>query len=154
MPSPSLTVGACLQVSGCVTKEKFIRGRTLADIERYLGFSAGRLREGMAVAALRRLPELNQFQLAGYSNVATHRHVPPPGLDIERLKANALATWSVMGPERLVKVLPAIRHNPSLEPDVQYPPGDGVPQWIVTAQIDAIIVAVVNGYPDSRLLMR
>lgn len=153
MPLPSLTIGASLQVSGCVTKEKFIRGRTLADIERSLGFSAGRLREGMAVAALRRLPEPDQFQLAGYSNVATHRHVTPTGLDIERLKATALASWSIVGPERLVKVLPAIRHNPSLEPDLQYPPGDGVPQWIVTPQIDAIVVAVVNGYPNSRFLL-
>jgi hypothetical protein len=46
-----VTIGYILPVSGCFTKEKFIAGRTLAEIEQILGFHAGRLSTGMAVVA-------------------------------------------------------------------------------------------------------
>ena len=145
-----MNVGDIVTVSGCITKEKFIAGRTLADIERILGFHQGRFTGGIAVAALLELPDMQQFELAGYSQVATHRHQVPEGLDIEKIKANAMATWSTVGFERLVKVLPALRHDPNLNPDVQYPPGLGVPQWIATVPLQARVAGVVTVYPNGR----
>jgi hypothetical protein len=44
-----MNVGDIVSVSGCITKEKFIAGRTLVEIEKILGFHAGRLSGGIAV---------------------------------------------------------------------------------------------------------
>jgi hypothetical protein len=139
-----------LTVSGCVTKEKFIAGRSLAEIERIIGFHAGRLAKGAIVVALTELPELSQFDLAAYSIVATHRLTPPVGLDIEKLKTEAKKTWSLAGPERLVKLLPTIRHSSDINPDIQYPPGLGAPQWLLKVPIHARVSGIVEEYPNGR----
>jgi hypothetical protein len=88
--------------------------------------------------------------LAGYSNVATHRHQQPTDLDIAKIKTMALESWSLTGVERLVKVLATIRHDNSMDPDFQYPPGQGIPQWKVTVQIPGTVIAEVSGAPGSR----
>ena len=148
----SMNMGDIVAVSGCIIKEKFIAGRTLADIERILGFRQARFIGGIAVAALLELPGIQQFEVAGYSQVATHHHQTPSGLDIEKIKANAMATWSTTGFERLVKVLPALRHDPNMNPDTQYPPGMGVPQWIATVPLQALVAGIVTDYPNGRYL--
>ena len=144
--------GDLVPVSGCFTKEKFIAGRTLAEIERILGFHAGRLSAGMAVVALTELPSIQQFDLGAYSNVATHRQGSQEGLNIERIKADARGTWTTFGFERVVKVIPATGHNPAVNPDIQYPPGLGAPQWIARVPLMGRVIAVVSGYPHSRYL--
>jgi hypothetical protein len=103
-----MNVGDIVSVSGCITKEKFIAGRTLVEIEKILGFHAGRLSGGISVVALTELPSLQQFDLAAYSNVAAHRHQTPVGLDIDKIKADAKASWAITGFERLVKVRPVL----------------------------------------------
>ena len=145
-----MNIGDILAVSGCYTKEKFIAGRTLQEIEPILGFHAGRLAQGMAVVALMRLPELAEFDLAAYSNVATHRYVTPTGLNLEKLKAEALASWRTEGFERVVKVLSALRHDKEMELDIQYPPGQGAPQWNLKVPLMGRVVGIVNQYPDGR----
>ena len=145
-----MNIGDIISVSGCITKEKFIAGRSLAEIEKILGFHKGRLAGGMAVVALQELPAVQHFDLAAYSNVATHRHRTPGGLNIDKLKADASTGWSTFGFERLVKVLPTIRHSHAMEPDVQYPPGQGAPQWISKVPLMAKVVALVSDYPDGR----
>lgn len=145
-----MKVGDVISITGCFTKEKFIAGRKMDEIERILGFRAGRFSQGITVATLVELPDVGQFELAGYSNVATHRHAAPTGLDIGRIKAIARSTWSTGGFERLVKVLPALRHDKSLDPDIQYPPGLGAPQWIAMKPLRAKVVCVITGYPASR----
>lgn len=147
-----MKVGDLTTVSGCITKEKFIAGRTLLEIEKILGFHHGRLLGGIAVVALTELPAVQSFDLAGYSNVATHRGVPPTGLDIEKLKTQARATWSTNGFERLVKVLPATRHDPNMNPDTQYPPGQGAPQWVAKTPLRGTVVAVITNYPNGRFV--
>lgn len=145
-----MNLGDIVSVSGCITKEKFIAGRSLAEIEHILGFHAGRLSAGMAVIALLELPGIQQFELGAYSNVATHRHRPPEGLNLAKVKENARATWTTFGFERLVKVRPQAAHDPGLNPDIQYPPGRGAPQWIVTSPVRGRVVALVAGYPEAR----
>lgn len=76
-----MNVGDLVTVSGCVTKEKFIAGRTLAEIEKILGFH---------------------------------------------------------------------RHDPNMNPDIQYPPGYGAPQWIAKVPWRGRVVAVVTDYPNGR----
>ena len=145
-----MNIGDAFSVSGCVTKDKFLLGRNLADCEQILGFHPRRLASGMTVVALQQLPELDQFELAAYSNVATHHFVKPTNLDLEKLKKQARATWAINGPERLVKVLPAIRHDNSMDPDIQYPPGKGAPQWKILTPMRGKVVAIVNVYPAGR----
>ena len=105
----------------------------------------------MAVAALLQLPRMDQFDLASYSNVAGYKTTIPDGLDIDRLKQNAAATWTTAGFERLVKVFPAIRHNRDMDPGVQYPSGHGAPQWIAKddALLSGRVVGIVGGYPNG-----
>jgi hypothetical protein len=69
-----MKVGDLISVSGFITKEKFIAGRTLAEVEKILGFHAGRLSQGMAMAVLTELPGMQQFELAAYSNIAAHHY--------------------------------------------------------------------------------
>lgn len=147
-----MKVGDLVSVSGCFTKDKFLDGRTLGEIEKILGFQVGRLAGGIAVVALTELPGPAQFDLAAYSNIATHRLQAPVGLNIDKLKLNAMATWATTGFERLVKVLPAVRHDPNMNPDIQYPPGRGAPQWNAKVQLRGKVVAVVTDYPNGRYI--
>ena len=145
-----MQVGELTWVSGYVTKEKFIKGRRLVEIERILGYHAGRFAQGATFITLNHLPSVNEFELAAYSNVAEHRYQQPAGLDILKLKTLAAESWSAAGFERLVKVRPGIEHNKDMPPDLQYPPGDAAPQWKLTVVLPGIVVAVVNTYPDGR----
>ena len=147
-----MKLGDVISVSGCVTKDKFIAGRSLAEIEKILGFKNGRFTQGIAIVALLQLPEMNEFELAAYSNVATHRHATPAGLNIEKLKAEAKSTWKLTGLERLAKVLPMIRHDSGVNPDIQYPPGQGAPQWLVRVQLRARVSGLVSDYPNGRYI--
>ena len=145
-----MAVGEATWVRGYVTKDKFIRGRTLAEIEWTLGFHRGRFAQGIEVIRLDELPGPNQFELAGYSMVAEHRLRPAGGLDIGKIKSEAAASWALQGPERLVKVRVRTPHDPGGDPDVQYPPGLGAPQWKLTLQVRGTVVAEVDSYPDGR----
>ena len=147
-----MNVGDSISVSGYITKEKFIAGRTLAEVEKILGFHPGRLSKGMAMAVLMELPGMQQFELAAYSNVAAHHYQTPKGLDLDKLKTTARATWATAGLERLVKVLPIQGHDQNKKPDIQYPPGQGAPQWVSKTPLRAKIAAVVSDYPNGRCL--
>jgi hypothetical protein len=145
-----MQVGELAWVSGYVTKEKFIKGRRLVEIEGILGYHAGRFAQGATFIKLNRLPLANEFELAAYSNVAEHRYRQPTDLDIPKIKKMAAESWSLAGFERLVKVRPRTAHNDDMAPDLQYPPGDAAPQWKLTALLPGMVVAVENTYPDGR----
>lgn len=146
----TLSLGAKVQVSGYVTKEKFLKGRTLEEIEKILGYHPGRLANGATFLKLDRVPQPGEFSLAGYSQVADHRATPPTGIDVNKVTQMAAASFAATGGDRLVKVFPAIGHNASLDNDHQYPPGAGCPQWKLTTKIDATVVAIVSLYPKGR----
>jgi len=145
-----MTLNQTLPATGFITQDKYIRGRTLREIEQLLGFHARRLAQGMYVAVLQDIPEKYQFELQGYSQVAGHRFQKPQKLEIDKLKTLARSSWAWDGPNRLVKVFPVIRHNPNLKDDYQYPPGQGVPQWKLIAPVAARVVAFVDTYPNGR----
>ncbi len=138
---------------GCITKEKFIAGKTAREIERILGFHAGRLSRGMIVVTLLELPELSQFDLAGYSNRPTHKVKPALDLNLDILRRTARSGWATEGFDRLAKVLPTTRHDSLLELDYQYPPGLGVPQWVTKVALRGRVAGIVNGYPDGRYVL-
>ena len=136
-------------VGGCITQDKFLKGRTLAELESILGYHQGRLSTGMTVVALLQIPGPNDFKLLGYSQVAEHRFNMPSQLDVDKLKQLVMNTaFALDGPNRLVKVLPNTRHNNDLSDDDQYPSGQGIPQWKLTSRIPSRVVAIVN--PGER----
>lgn len=142
-------------ISGCVTLDKYIKGRNLEEIERILGFNNGRLKNGMKVVALTQLPQQYQFELQGYNQVASHKFDKNilKGLDVNVLKQNVIKNvWQLTGPNRLVKVIPITPHNDNLDPDKQYPPGQGVPQWVISRPhcVPGVIVATVTNYPSGK----
>jgi hypothetical protein len=146
-----VAVGDSQEVRGYVTKDKFLAGRTLREIEGYLGFHHGRLGRGATFLKLSRLPTSTEFELAAYSMTAAHRHVTPSGLDISKLKSLAMDSWTLVGGDRLIKVLPAVGHDAHMADDDQYPPGAGVPQWriIPSAPIPGVVVAEPKTLADK-----
>lgn len=108
-----MAIGDAVNVTGYVTQEKFLIGRSLDVLESYLGFHEGRLARGAIFVKLDRLPFPAEFELAAYSMTAAHRHTPPTGLDQEKLKRIAREQWTLAGGDRLIKVLATIRHDPA-----------------------------------------
>jgi hypothetical protein len=137
------TQAPMITLTGFFTSQAWLRGKTLSEIERLLGYGLGRLStRGAAVYAFTRVPDDWEFELAGYTNVsgglkvdaswaAADRAAAPYlnkwGLKSSqaRLKENARATMTIHGGNRLIKVKPLIDGN-------NYPPGLGIPQWAVS----------------------
>lgn len=146
----ALSIGDRTRVKGYVTKEKLLKGKTVGEIERILGYHVGRLRSGATFLALVRTPIPGEFSLGGYSQVADHRATPPTGLDLDKIAQLAAASFATHGGGRLVKVFPSNAHNPAMGNDEQYPPGAGCPQWKLIREIEATVTAVVADYPNGR----
>src|SRR5687768_15816416 len=123
-----MTLHQIIKVSGCITEERYIKGKTLSEMERILGFQKGRLEKGVVVAVLMELPSADQFDLLGYSQVAAHKFgsEATKNLDVNKLKEMVIKDkFTLVGHRRLVKVIPNTPHNDQLNNDLQYPPGDG-----------------------------
>jgi hypothetical protein len=69
--------GQVIPVGGCVVSAKFVLGKPLADVEKILGLKTGELSGGGALLRLNRFPKPNEFDLAGYTNVAAYPGYPP-----------------------------------------------------------------------------
>lgn len=136
-----------IQISGCITQECFIKGRTIPDIEKILGFNENILQSGVAVAALIELPRLNQFELLGYTQVTKDKFnkIAISGEQIEKIKEQVLSeAFTIFGRKRLVKVI-SLKSNDSLDPKHKYKVGLGAPQWdLGRNNLRAQIVAIIN----------
>jgi hypothetical protein len=75
--SMGATPGAVRPVRGCVVSAKFVLGRSLHVAEQILGLKPGELANGAALLRLNRLPNPNEFDLAGYTNAAAYPGYPP-----------------------------------------------------------------------------
>jgi hypothetical protein len=124
-----------ISAKGYITDAKFLHG-TVFDFETNLGYHHGRLKNGFFIAYLLRLPELDEFETAGYSITPEHRHEVPKDLDVMKLKKIAREAMSNIGSRNLVKVIPKERHNEFMDPDTQYPFGrGGIPQWKLVKEL-------------------
>lgn len=143
-------IGDSRDVYGYITLDKFLVGRGMAEVERNLGFHAGRLSRGAAFIKLMRLPALTEFDLAAYSITAQHQYTAPTGYDLDKLKAIAASQWNLSGGNRLVKVIPVIGHDATMRDEDQYPVGAGVPQWrlVTKTGIPGIVVAETHTGAD------
>lgn len=133
------------RAKGYITERKYLWG-TVAEIEKKIGYHSGRLRTGFFVAHLDRIPNLDEFDLAGYSNVAEHRFASSgltSKIDVNKVKQMALDKMQKIGSKNLIKIFANTRHNASMSNDDQYPPGDGVPQWKLTKEMSMTVIKEV-----------
>jgi hypothetical protein len=130
---------------GYITVAKSVRGRTSKELEYLLGYRSGTLDAGAFIGVLRNLPDVAQFELAGYSQVADHHQESYADLDVDKLKRMVRYDyWKTYGDHQPVKVFP-VKLNLSGIPNEDYPPGAGVPQWKLTDLLNVEIVAFVEG---------
>ena len=136
-----------IPVSGFITQEHFIKGKTLAELERLLGFQNGRLANGAVVAVLIQIPTTHQFTLLGYSQVAEHRFgsTATAGLDTNKLKELVVKeVFTLAGNKRFVKIMANTPHNNNIDNNIQYPSGSGVPQWKLTSRVSARVINIIE----------
>jgi hypothetical protein len=135
---------------GFITQDKFLLGQTLIDLEKRLGYKTGRFLKGIWVGVCLKLPGQAQFDVKGYSQVAGHKEMNLEGVEVDQVRKIALSRMRTDGPDRVVKVFPAIGHDTNLTNDEQYPPGLGIPQWDLTTPLPFRIISFVSDYPMGR----
>jgi len=141
------TVPAIVTLRGFFTSQKWLRGKTLDEMEMLLGYRTGRLSTaGAAVYAFTRVPENWEFEVAGYTNVSGGMPMPSNWVEADRqaaayyaktgmrssetvLKDNARASMTIYGENLLIKVKPLLD-----DPLDTYPSGRGIPQWRVSKE--------------------
>ena len=138
-----MKVGDPIEISGFVTKDKFVRGRSLGELERVLGYGTGRLSKGVIVAKPLALPGVGDFETRGYSQVAGHRYRPVAGVEYDVVRRIARDSWTLSGLDSLVKFIPMGAGD-------EYPPGEGVPQWLFTRKVPGTVVAIIVDYPEGH----
>lgn len=159
VPFPK-SVGERQDLDGFFTKALYLRGVPGAEIERRLGYRAGRLRDGFWLMFLTRKPTPAEFEFRAYSQMSggiEQGHLPANagndtaeqrllkgGYDVGLLKDRIIReTFQLAGPDRLAKVRPIAReHGEDGVPD--YPPGTGVPQWTLTRALPWVAAAFVG----------
>ena len=158
-------VNDTLHLDGFFTQQLWLQGQSMPEIEKRLGFHAGRLKEGCIILAAIKVPEAGDFEFAGYSQVAAHKTAQQYGslnqtsnkseADAYAIrKKNVMAGWGTYGQSRLIKILPGIRHNSALTNDYQYPPGTGIPQWKLVKQVAFKVINILAPaeYPNGRFI--
>lgn len=162
MQIKKLILNSTIQEAGFVTQDKYLRGRTLWEIEKILGFHRGRCEKGLYIARVIQLPSPHQFELKGYTLIPDHQQKDgypgasasgaAPDFDQAKLKRMAYDLWTTQGPPQLIKAIPAIPHSANLDDDFQYPSGWGVPQWKLTSRVNMEVIAFINRYPNGRYM--
>lgn len=161
----SMSTSGPVSLSGFFTIQIYLQGRTLAEIERLVGFERGRLINGAWFATALNLPGIDDFELAGYSQVAAHHTLEQYG-DLNNPKGkweqdaysikkqNAMSEWSLFGSKRPIKIIPMVGHDNDMKDDYQYPPGSGIPQWKIKRQKPVLWrgIGYVGNYPNGRFI--
>ncbi len=166
-----LNPGDTIDLDGAVTT---LKGSGLFDpstVERMLGYGTGRLAKGYFIALLKHRLTEDDFEFGGTTLRSGGRAGLPAaspaedklrprihdGILSERgahgyrmLQKGALTHVSETGEDRLVKILPTIRHTDGLPPNVQYPMGGGALQWKVTKKRPFLIAAHVDEQGQAR----
>ena len=147
---------------GFFTTKLWLLGYTLREIEQRMGFDSGRLSLGAWFATPLQLPSPDDFEFAGYSQVAGHHtreqfgdKLNSPGNKTEKQayaiqKRNVINSWQLYGTSQLIKVIPMIGHSLDMSDDYQYPPGTGIPQWKFIKPILCRGIFFLNEYPNGR----
>ena len=156
-------VSNTVALRGFFTTQLHLQGQTLREIELRLGFDSGRLSLGAWFATPLQLPKPEDFEFAGYSQVASHRTAKEYGSLNNPLseagkqahlnrKRSLINQWQIYGSNRLIKVIPMIGHSLNMSDDYQYPQGSGIPQWKIINPILCRGICFVSDYPKGRFI--
>ncbi len=152
-PNSDLAVGHVVSRKGYFTKGMFLRSQPPREVEKRLGFEAGRMRDGWWLLLLTELPGPNDFEVRGYSQMSNgiaqgHLTAPPDplnaeqrlraeGYDVVRIKTGLIRdVFRLAGPDRLAKAVPKAG-------GALYPQGSGIPQWELTRELKWRVAAFV-----------
>lgn len=160
-----MTLGAMVTRRGDITKNRFVGARCARDVERSLGFGAGRLAQGWAVLVLKDRLTPADFKFSGTTlrsggrlglpadtaaddaarpHVADVMRAEYGATHVERMQQLALASVTEKGPDRIVKVVPVQDHDSDAAPSAQYPMGGGGLQWTLTAPKTFLVAMTVS----------
>lgn len=160
-----LVLGSIVAMRGDVTQNRWVGARSARELERSLGFGAGRLDQGWAVLLLKQTLQPSDFKFSGLTLRSGGRYGLPantPAADQLRpsvhdgvlaqrgpvgyveLQKIALASVTPKGPSRLVKVIPVTPHSTTMAPDEQYPMGGGGLQWTLLRPCDFLVAMTVD----------
>lgn len=148
------SVGTVDSFKGNFTKAIFLRGQSSAELERRLGYGAGRLAQGWWLLFALDRPLVSAFEFGGYTHFSGSRignpaqanrpHVEtvlagqvggPAGM--AAIKDRHVAGLELIGPNRLAKVIPVASGS-------DYPVGTGIYQCNVTVPIRCKVAAFVG----------
>jgi len=180
-----LQVGQLAITKGFIARLIHVVNQPAAELEQRLGFRTGRLGQGWMLLLLKESIAPGEFAFAGYTNSSGGRSkvTTPSGIehtpieDQVRARSTAIdeklgtgwfkqqkdlaGSFVLTGSQRIVKVVPHMPHMAGIPDDVQYPPGTGVPQWILTKEKQFLVAAVIGrggtyagGGPGANLLER
>lgn len=163
--SAPFILGSTVRLKGDVTQNKWVGARSAAALESNLGFGRGRLSEGWVVLVLKQVLTHDDFEFSGLTlrsggrlglpadSVAADKLRPRVHDEVMRdfgssgykaLQTKALATITPTGEDRLVKVVPVIRHSATMEPSEQYPMGGGGLQWTLRRPCEFLVALTVD----------
>jgi hypothetical protein len=166
------TPGARVFMKGDVTTNQWVLARSASELEKSLGFSAGRLGNGWTVLVLKQKLQPADFELSGLTLRSGGRLGLPasnPAVDktrtrvsdeimferssqgYERLQKQVLQSIPEKGDGRIVKVVPAIRHSNTLAPSEQYPMGGGGLQWTLVRDCEFLVAMTVDRLRIARI---
>lgn len=165
VPLPT-RVGEVQTLKGDFSKALYYRCQPAAEVERRIGYRAGRLRDGWWLMFLTEMPAPDQYEFRGYSQMSggiIQGHLPQNrngktaedrlregGYNLDGnpaqskgLKEKVIAdVFRLSGPNRLAKVRPVAREHG--DPDIpDYPQGSGIPQWTLVRPLRWIAAAFV-----------
>jgi hypothetical protein len=158
LPKP----GEFTKARGFVTRLIFVINKSASYLEDAIGYHRGRLSKGWSLLLLKEKVAPSEIVLAGYSYFSGGRIGHPMRgdvretveaqalgfLDLGRVKQSLADSFVLTGPQRIVKVIPATRHDDAMPEPEQYPVGRGIPQWILTADKTFIVAATVRADMD------
>ena len=160
-----LKVGTVERLSGDVTTLNWIGPRPAAEIERNLGYHAGRLSAGYWVLLLIEPLVPDDFEFGGTTLRSGGRLGLPANTSdedkarqrvhdqiveerglkgYEALQLSALRSVKIIGPARIAKVLPDTRNDSSMPSSIQYPMGGGGLQWTIKKSRPRMFLAAMH----------
>jgi hypothetical protein len=165
----ALEVGDFTPAKGFITRLIHVVNAPAEELERRLGFRAGRLGQGWVLLLLKEPIAPGEFAFAGYTNAAGGRtkvtmesgaRLSVPIDDQIRARSSAIdkklgtgwfmqqktlaESFVLTGSNRIVKVVPHMPHMAAMPDDEQYPAGTGVPQWILHQEKRFLVAAVIG----------
>jgi hypothetical protein len=160
-----LVLGSEVLLTGDITQNKWVGARSARELEKSLGFGAGRLSAGWKVLLLKQKLAPGDFYFSGITLRSGGKFGLPadtPEADKARpsvhdmimretgaagyqeRQAKALSTLTDKGPDRLVKVVANTRHSATMRPSEQYPMGGGGLQWTLIRPCKFFVAMTVD----------